>query len=84
MPPKAVAALRFVNSKTIGDYITEENMLTSWGGQDDYEFKFEPQKPVHTDEIKPIVNCQNGTIITKDENDNTTFVNQEKKVGLFV
>lgn len=44
MPPKAVGYMRFVNIKTVSDYIPVENLLTCWGGKDDYEFKFEPEK----------------------------------------
>lgn len=44
MPPKAVAYMRFVNLKTVTDYIPVENLLTSCGGKDDYVFKFEPEE----------------------------------------
>lgn len=46
MPPKAVAALRFVTSKNVIDYVDEENLLSCWGGTDDYAFKFEEEKPL--------------------------------------
>lgn len=70
-----------MNSKNLSEYITEENMLTCWGGKDDYEFKFESQKSSLTNGLNCSVIARNDTIITKDENDNTTFVNHEKKVG---
>lgn len=79
LPPKAVAALRFVNAKNLNEYINEENMLTSWGGKDDYQFKFSPEK------LKPIYENtteQNELTIQKDENDNTTFSNSTKKVRI--
>lgn len=71
LPPKAVASLRFVNSKNLNDYITEDNMLKCWGGTDDHHFKFEPEKSVRRD-----FSCNNehGSILSKDENDNTTTV----------
>lgn len=77
MPPKAVAALRFVNAKNLNEYINEDNMLASWGGKDDYQFKFIPEKigPVY----KKIAG-RNELTIQKDENDNTTLANSNKKV----
>lgn len=75
LPPKAVAALRFVNTKNISEYITEENMLTCWGGKDDYQFKFVPEQIKDKDSI-----YEN---ITKDENGNRTIVNNDKKVCSF-
>lgn len=70
LPPKAVAALRFVNSKSLGEYITKENMLTCWGGTDDYQYQFEDERSI-----------ANDTIITTDQNDNT--IDQPKKVSKF-
>lgn len=46
MPPKAVASLRFVTSKNVTDYISEDNLLTCWGGTDRYEFEFEPEQTI--------------------------------------
>lgn len=45
LPPKAVSSMKFVDSKNIREYISEECMLTSWGGSDDYTFQFEPETP---------------------------------------
>lgn len=77
MPPKAVAALRFVNAKNLNEYITEENMLTCWGGTDDYEFKFSPEQngPIYENTA-----VQKDLTMQKDENDNTTYSNSNKKV----
>lgn len=44
MPPKAVASMRFVTIKSIIDYISTDNLLTCWGGTDNYEFDFEPEQ----------------------------------------
>lgn len=77
LPPKAVAALRFVNSKNLNEYISEDNMLTCWGGTDDYQFKFSPE------ENGPICKTRAEQIekpLQKDENDNTTVSNGNKKV----
>lgn len=43
LPPKAVSSMKFIDRKSIGEYISSECMLTSWGGTDDYTFKFEPE-----------------------------------------
>lgn len=78
MPPKAVAALRFVNSKNLNEYISEENMLTCWGGKDDYQFKFAPEQNGIASE--DTATARNELTIQKDENDNTTLSNHNKKV----
>lgn len=44
LPAKAVECLKFINLKTIKQYISEDNMLVSWGGKDTYEYKFVPEK----------------------------------------
>lgn len=67
LPPKAVEALRFVNAKNLSDYITRDNMLTSWGGSDDYEFEFVPEATVSVSDGQK--QDQNGVIT--DENANT-------------
>lgn len=83
LPPKAVVALRFVNSKNLNEYISEENMLTCWGGKDDYQFKFIPEQPQYgstSDEATTTTTTgQNELTIQKDENDNTTFSNNNTK-----
>lgn len=45
LPPKAVAALKFVNKKNLKEYVSPDQMLRCWGGTDDYTFKFVPQDP---------------------------------------
>lgn len=35
--------MKFINSKNVRQYITEENMPYEWGGLDKYELKFEPE-----------------------------------------
>ena len=35
--------MKFINSKTVRQYIDEENMPYEWGGSDNYELKFEPE-----------------------------------------
>ncbi|KAG4071043.1 hypothetical protein HA402_001480 [Bradysia odoriphaga] len=43
LPPKAVSTMKFIDSKNIGEYISSECMMRSWGGLDDYTFHFEPE-----------------------------------------
>lgn len=43
LPPKAVSAMKFIDSKSVHEYVSNECMLTSWGGTDDYTFRFEPE-----------------------------------------
>lgn len=78
LPPKAVASLRFVNAKNLSEYITEENMLTCWGGKDDYQYTFIPSK-IHENGLNDSINGQKGIIITKDENDNNTVMSHHDK-----
>ena len=44
LPAKAVHCLKFINLKTIKQYISEDSMLVGWGGKNTYEFKFVPEK----------------------------------------
>lgn len=44
LPKKAVESMRFVNSKNLSEYVSQDNQLKSWGGTDDYTFKFEPEQ----------------------------------------
>uniref|UniRef100_U5EYC4 Putative phosphatidylinositol transfer protein pdr16 n=1 Tax=Corethrella appendiculata TaxID=1370023 RepID=U5EYC4_9DIPT len=43
LPAKAVARLKFTSSKNISEYVDEKNALISWGGKNDYVFKFESE-----------------------------------------
>ncbi|XP_050742801.1 motile sperm domain-containing protein 2 isoform X2 [Drosophila biarmipes] len=43
LPPKAVEILKMISKKDIGQYITKDNCLASWGGEDNYEFSFVPE-----------------------------------------
>ncbi|EDW37730.1 GL21079 [Drosophila persimilis] len=40
LPPKAVEILKMISKKDIGQYISKDNCLASWGGSDNYEFSF--------------------------------------------
>ncbi|XP_059610439.1 motile sperm domain-containing protein 2-like isoform X2 [Phlebotomus argentipes] len=41
LPAKAVARMKFVNGKTLHEFVDESNMLDIWGGSDNYTYKFE-------------------------------------------
>ncbi|KAH8339079.1 hypothetical protein KR074_002664 [Drosophila pseudoananassae] len=43
LPPKAVEILKMVSKKDITQYIPKPNCLVSWGGDDSYEFSFQPE-----------------------------------------
>ncbi|EDW50635.1 motile sperm domain-containing protein 2 isoform X1 [Drosophila sechellia] len=43
LPPKAVEILKMISKKDINQYITKDNCLASWGGEDNYEFSFVPE-----------------------------------------
>lgn len=70
LPEKAVEILKIINKKTISTYIDKDNCLTSWGGNDDYEFSFVPEKK------KPLTN---GTATHEAHDDQNNNV-QDKKV----
>lgn len=41
LPANAVEILKLVDSKSLKEYIDEDNMLKCWGGKDDYVYSFE-------------------------------------------
>lgn len=41
LPASAVEILKLVDSKSLKEYIDEDNMLKCWGGKDDYVYSFE-------------------------------------------
>ncbi|XP_005190834.1 motile sperm domain-containing protein 2 [Musca domestica] len=43
LPEKAVEILKIITKKTINTYVDKDNCLTSWGGNDNYVFSFEPE-----------------------------------------
>lgn len=43
LPPKSVEKIKFVDKKSLKDYVTPDQSLVSWGGTDNYEYKFEPE-----------------------------------------
>uniref|UniRef100_A0A1B0FK55 Major sperm protein n=1 Tax=Glossina morsitans morsitans TaxID=37546 RepID=A0A1B0FK55_GLOMM len=61
MPEKAVAILKMINKKSISTYIDKNNCLVSWGGNDNYEFTFEPEKK-QTTPTPPSIAETNGAV----------------------
>ncbi|GAB0087455.1 motile sperm domain-containing protein 2 [Sergentomyia squamirostris] len=44
LPAKAVERMKFVNSKTLREFVDESNMLDIWGGPETYSWKFVPEE----------------------------------------
>lgn len=42
LPPKFVDRVKFVDKKTLKEWIDADNQLADWGGNDNYTYKFEP------------------------------------------
>lgn len=66
MPEKAVAILKMINKKSISTYIDKNNCLVSWGGNDNYEFTFEPEKK-QTTPTPPSIAETNGAVDAQDQ-----------------
>jgi hypothetical protein len=58
LPKKVVGNLKSTDSKTIREYIDEENMPVKWGGKDDYVYNFEPE--AHSDEMNAKLEVTNN------------------------
>lgn len=43
LPAKGVEKMKFVNKDTLKTYVSPEQALVCWGGQDTYEFEFVPE-----------------------------------------
>jgi len=43
LPAAGVAKLKDVNKSTFGQWVDDDNRLKAWGGNDGWEFKFEPE-----------------------------------------
>jgi hypothetical protein len=52
LPKKVLDRMKFINSKTAKNYISESHQPKEWGnGLDDYELKFEPENYECNDNI---------------------------------
>ncbi|XP_069165247.1 motile sperm domain-containing protein 2-like [Procambarus clarkii] len=43
LPPKSIEKIKFVDKKSIQDFVDLDQCLASWGGTDNYEYQFEPE-----------------------------------------
>lgn len=57
LPPEGVQKIKFVNKKDIKTYVSLDQALKSWGGQDDYVFSFVPES---VPEEKPVTAPNNN------------------------
>jgi CRAL/TRIO domain len=75
LPKKVVERMKTINSKTVRQYIDENNMPHEWGGKDNYEFSFEPESV--------LIDSDDGRV--SDNNNDSIQVNynelHSRKVG---
>ena len=43
LPPKSIQKIKFVDKKSVGEYVAPDQCLTAWGGTDTYQYHFEPE-----------------------------------------
>ncbi|XP_071549982.1 motile sperm domain-containing protein 2-like [Panulirus ornatus] len=43
LPPKSIEKIKFVDKKSLKDYVDPDQSLSNWGGSDNYEYKFEDE-----------------------------------------
>lgn len=60
LPEKAVEILKVIKKKDINQYIDKDNCLASWGGNDNYQFSFVPEKKSTTVAAAPNGKLPNG------------------------
>lgn len=72
LPEKAVEILKVITKKNINTYVDKDNCLSSWGGNDSYEFSFVPEVK------KPAMNGAAPASPAGDYNNNF----HDKKVGI--
>lgn len=72
LPPKAVAKMKFVNQKTISDYVDESNALSCWGGKDNYVYSFVPENR-KAEENRVNHNNNNYDLISQNGNESASL-----------
>ncbi|CAH0383253.1 unnamed protein product [Bemisia tabaci] len=84
LPEKAVQKIKFVNQKTLGEYVEPSQALKSWGGEDPYEFSFEPEpapvaikidKKVTFNDLSPIISSQGSTDMNVSNESQSSLIN---------
>ena len=43
LPPKSIEKIKFVDKKSLVEYVDREQSMTNWGGNDNYQYQFEPE-----------------------------------------
>lgn len=43
LPAKAVKKIKFLTKQNLKEFVPKESSMVSWGGEDYYEFSFEPE-----------------------------------------
>lgn len=43
LPAKAVKKIKFLDKHNLNEYVPQESTMVSWGGENYYEFNFEPE-----------------------------------------
>lgn len=51
LPAKAVQKIKFINKQSLKEYVDPKNILTGWGGDDDYTFSFTPEIKVELESV---------------------------------
>lgn len=51
LPAKAVKKIKFLSKHNLSEFVPKESTMVSWGGEDTYEFSFEPETK-RNEEIK--------------------------------
>lgn len=81
LPPRTVAAMRFVSAKNIHEYIPSQYVMRRWGGKVDYEY-------IHEQDVKQAVNLDDAILEFSGStetinNNNNTILQTPKKVRFF-
>uniref|UniRef100_A0A8D9A013 Motile sperm domain-containing protein 2 n=1 Tax=Cacopsylla melanoneura TaxID=428564 RepID=A0A8D9A013_9HEMI len=63
LPAKAVEKIKFVNKSSLKDFVLAKHALTSWGGEDNYVFVYEPEEAIMSTLIE-----NNGASSVQDDN----------------
>ncbi|KAF2362908.1 CRAL-TRIO lipid binding domain [Trinorchestia longiramus] len=45
LPPKSIVKIKFVKKSSLSEYVSKDQSLVGWGGTDDFQFSFEPERP---------------------------------------
>lgn len=68
LPSKAVQKIKFVDKKSLKEYVDSSQALKSWGGEDVYEFVFVPETEGKLEENKKKVHFADGSHFVETQN----------------